>query len=313
MSAAASPSQTQDGVLPRTGFVLLALLTLFWGVNWPFMKWGLNEVRPWSMRSLCIVIGVIGLFTCGRLAGQRLDVPRQDRLPLALAALFNITGWNLCSAYGLTLMASGRAAIIAFTMPLWASLFAIPLLGERMTRAKLLGLMFGGAGLLLLVIGEFRTLERAPLGALLMFGAAMSWALGSVTVKRHRWTTQVFALTAWQMVIGGAPILLGWAVVEGFDVMQPGVTALSWRGVAGTLYAATIPMIFCHWGWTRLLQVFPASVAAIGTLLIPVVGVFSAALLIGESIGTTELVSLGLIIAALTVTLRPRRPRHSAG
>lgn len=172
--------------------------------------------------------------------------------------------------------------------------------------------MFGGAGLLLLVIGEIRALERAPLGALLMFGAAMSWALGSLTIKRHRWTTQVFALTAWQMVVGGAPIFIGWIVIEGFDVKQPGVQALSWHGIVGTLYAATIPMIFCHWGWTRLLQVFPASVAAIGTLLIPVVGVFSAALLIGESIGVTELASLGLIITALTITLAPRLPGRGA-
>ncbi len=308
MTAPVAPAGTQESALPRTGFVLLALLTVFWGLNWPFMKWGLNEFRPWSMRSFCITIGVIGLFACGRLAGQRLGVARQDRAALTLAAIFNITGWHLCSAYGLMLMASGRAAIIAFTMPLWATLFAVPLLGERMTRVKLLGRAFGGAGLLLLVIGEVRALERAPLGAALMFGAAISWALGSLTIKRHRWATQVFALTAWQMVVGGAPILVGWFVFEGFDVLQPGIDAVSWRGIAGTLYAATIPMIFCHWGWTRLLQVFPASVAAIGTLLIPVVGVFSAALLVGESVGATELASLGLIIAALTITLGPRLP-----
>ncbi len=313
MSAAAGPAMARDDALPRTGFVLLGLLTLFWGVNWPFMKWAVTEIRPWSMRALCIVIGATGLFVCGRLAGQRLGVPRQDRRAVALAGFFNITGWHLCSAYGLMLMASGRAAIIAFTMPLWASLFAVKLLGERMTRAKTLGLIFGFAGLVLLVVGVFRALARAPLGALLMFGAAISWALGTLTVKRHRWTTQNFALTAWQVVIGGAPILVGWAVLEGFDVMQPGLAAPSWRGVVGTLYAATVPMVFCHWGWVRLLQVFPASVAAIGTLLIPVVGVFSAAVLIGEPVGATELASLALIMVALTIVLAPRLRRRAPG
>jgi drug/metabolite transporter (DMT)-like permease len=67
-------------------------------------------------------------------------------------------------------------------------------------------------------------------------------------------------------------------------------------------------MIFCQWGWVRVLQVFPASVAAVGTLLIPVVGVFSSALLVGERIGLTEIAALGLITASLAVVLGPRVP-----
>ena len=113
-------------------------------------------------------------------------------------------------------------------------------------------------------------------------------------------TTPAFALTAWQVVVGGALIFIGWIMLEGFDVLQPGVEALSWRGIVGTLYASTIPMIFRHWGWTRVLQIFSASVAAIGTLLI------------GESIGATEMASLGMIITALTITLAPRLPGRGA-
>jgi drug/metabolite transporter (DMT)-like permease len=86
------------------------------------------------------------------------------------------------------------------------------------------------------------------------------------------------------------------------------VDAASWRGLLGVVYAATIPMIFCQWGWVRVLQVFPASVAAVGTLLIPVVGVFSSALLVGERIGLTEIAALGLITASLAVVLGPRVP-----
>lgn len=293
---------------PRSGFVLLGLLTLFWGINWPMMKWAVTDFRPWSFRVLCILIGGAGLFACARLAGQRIAIARRDLAPLLVAAFFNTTVWHLCSAYGLMLMASGRAAIIAFTMPLWATLLALPVLGEPITRAKAAGLVLGLAGLFCLLAGEMAAIGAAPLGALLMLGAAIAWAAGSLAVKRHRWSMGAFTLTAWQIVLGGVPILIGWAILEGDGWLRHGLEAPSWRGIVGALYAATVPMIFCHWGWMRVLQVFPASVAAIGSLMIPVVGVFSAALVIGEPVGATELVALGLILASLAIVLGPRLP-----
>ena len=292
----------------RSGFVLLGLLTFFWGINWPLMKWAVTDLRPWSFRALCIVIGGAGLFACARIAGQRIAIPRRDLVPLLVASAFNTTVWHLCSAYGLMLMASGRAAIIAFTMPLWATLLAVPLLGERITRAKAAGLALGLAGLSCLLVGEASAIGAAPLGGLLMLGAAVAWAAGSLAVKRHRWTMGAFPLTAWQLALGGLPILIGSAVLEGDGWLREGLDAPSWRGVVGALYAATVPMIFCHWGWMRVLQVFPASVASIGTLMIPVVGVFSAALVIGEPVGATEIAALVLIVGSLAIVLGPRMP-----
>jgi drug/metabolite transporter (DMT)-like permease len=302
------PAAVTEPAGPRTGFVLLGLLSLFWGVNWPMMKWAVTDFRPWSFRVLCIVLGSLGLFACARIAGQRVAIARRDLGPLLLASFFNTTLWHLLSAYGLMLMASGRAAIIAFTMPLWATLLARPLLGEPLTRAKAAGLVLGLAGLACLLAGEVAAIGAAPFGGLLMLGAALAWAAGSLAIKRHRWTMGAFPLTAWQLVLGGVPILAGWWILEGDAVLRPGLDAPSWRGLAGALYAATIPMVFCHWGWMRVLQAFPASVAAIGTLLIPVVGVFSAALVIGEPVGATEIAALALILASLAIVLGPRLP-----
>lgn len=306
--SATRPDQPAESNAPRTGFVLLGLLSLFWGINWPMMKWAVTDFRPWSFRVLCIVLGSAGLFACARLAGQRIAIPRRDLGPLLVASFFNTTVWHLCSAYGLLFMASGRAAIIAFTMPLWASLLAMPVLGEKMTRAKALGLLLGLAGLGCLLVGEVAAIGAAPLGGLLMLCAAVGWAAGSLAVKRHRWSMQSFPLTGWQLLIGGVPIFIGWWLLEGDAWLRPGLEAPSWRGIVGAVYAATIPMIFCHWGWMRVLQVFPASVAAIGTLMIPVVGVFSAALVIGETVGATELAALGLIVSSLAIVLGPRLP-----
>jgi len=309
---APAPSGAGAAALPRAGFVMLGLLTLFWGVNWPMMKWGVTEVNPWSFRAICVVLGVAGLFVCARLAGQEWRIAPRDRVPLFWASVYNTTCWHLCSAFALMHIASGRAAIIAFTMPLWATLLSVRWLGEPITRAKALGLGLGLVGLALLLVGEIAVLRQAPLGAALMLAAAVSWAAGSLVVKRHVWSMGAFALTGWQLLLGGLPILAGWALLEGGDWLRAGVTTPSWRGVVGTLYAATVPMIFCQWGWIRVLQVFPASIAAIGTLLIPVMGVFSAAVLIGERVGATELAALALICGSLAIVLGPRLPRLRA-
>jgi drug/metabolite transporter (DMT)-like permease len=204
-------------------------------------------------------------------------------------------------------LSSGRSAIVAYTMPLWATLLSAAFLGERITAAKVLGLALGLGGLVFLIERESAALEHAPLGALLMLGAALAWAIGSVLIKRHHWSMSSFALTGWLLAVGGAPIVIGAGMVEGFVWNRPGV-APSAIGILGFVYSATVAMLFCHWGWIVLLQQLPASVASIAILFIPVVGVWSSALLLGEPVGAPEIIGLASIVAALAIVLGPRLP-----
>ncbi|HYH36692.1 MAG TPA: DMT family transporter [Azospirillum sp.] len=147
----------------REGIALLASLTLFWGVNWPAMKLAVNDIDPWTFRTLCLVAGGAGLLLIARLSGsRRIAIPRADLMPLLLASLLNVTGWHLGTAFGLTFMGAGRASIIAFTMPVWASLFGVVLLGERLTRARVAGLALGVAGLGFLLVPEVGKIGASP-------------------------------------------------------------------------------------------------------------------------------------------------------
>ena len=90
------------------------------------MKVILDQLEPWTFRTLCLLVGGVGLLTICRLNGQSLAVPASDRRILVIAALFNITGWHLASAFGVSLMQAGRSIILAYTMsrygpPFWAS------------------------------------------------------------------------------------------------------------------------------------------------------------------------------------------------
>lgn len=295
---ALSPARKAER-LPPAGFVLLAGLTLFWGANWPAMKIALSAVPVWSFRSLCLVGGGLALLLIARLSGSALSVPRADRRALVLVTLFNVIGWHLFSGYGVSLIPAGRAAIVAFTMPLWVVLLSSLILGERLTPAKLTGLALGMTGLGVLIGPDLAGLGSAPLGAAMMLSAAISWALGTVLIKRHRWSVGTAVLAGWQLLIAAPPIVLGAALIDG----PPQAAWFTMPVILAIAYVLLLPMVFCQWAYFQTVRLFPAGIAAIGTLAIPVLGVFSSALVLGESTGPRELISLVLVCAALAVVL----------
>ena len=300
MSAESRPNQGASApALPPLGFLLLAGLTLFWGGNWPAMKIVLGEIPVWPFRSMCLIAGGVALLTISRLSGRSIRVPTSEIRPLLICVVFNILGWHLLSGYGVTMIEAGRASIIAFTMPVWATLFSRFLLGEALTAAKLWGIALGVAGLAVLIGPDLSSLGAAPLGAALMLGAAISWALGTVVMKRFLWTIPVATLAGWQLLIGAVPITLGALAFEEY----PDLTALSTPALLSLAYVLAVAMVFCHWAWFTVVRLFPAAMAAIGTLAIPIVGVLSSALLLGEPIGSRELAALALVCAALAVVL----------
>ncbi len=289
---------TQSGY-PKLGFVLLAMLTFFWGINWPFMKIVLGELPVWWFRMSCLWVGSAGLMVAATLSGNSLKVKLSEIGPLLLCALFGMVGWHLFSAYGLSQIPAGRAVIIAFTMPVWAALWAIWLLGESMTREKLFGLGFGLAGLAVLMGGDIMVWRAAPIGVLLMLCAAASWALGTVLFKKFTWSMPVVTNIAWQLSIAAVPVTIGAVLLEPF----PDVANLSSKAVWSLLYVYMFPMIFCQWAFFKVVGLFPATVAAVGTLAIPVVGVYSSALVLGEPVGVQEFAAMVMICLALAFVL----------
>ncbi|HET6520579.1 MAG TPA: DMT family transporter [Geminicoccaceae bacterium] len=300
MARAAAPAAAP---LPPFVLALLAALVVLWGTNWPMMKLALMEVPPWTFRVICLLVGGLGLLAIARLSGERLAVPPGRLRPMLSVAFINVTLWHLCSAYGLLYIESGRAAIIAYTMPVWASVLAVWVLGERLEARRVVGLALGMAALAVLIGPDFLAgFGEAPLGALAMLGAALSWAVGTVALKRHDWGMPVTALTGWMLLIGGVPILVGWLFIEAW----PDLSGVSLPAALATLYAATVAMIFCYCTYVKLVTMLPASVAATSTLGIPVSGVFSSALMLGEPIGLAEVAALALVLGALSLVLLPR-------
>lgn len=285
--------------LPRLGFILLAALTLFWGLNFPAMKVVLGELSPWTFRTLCLSLGGIGLLAINRMNGRSLKIPRSDFKPLLFASAFNITGWHLCSAFGLIHMSASRAMIIAYTMPLWASILGLFLLGEKMTVRRSIGLILGLTGLSALVWREINTVGASPLGLGFILAASWCWATGTVLIKRHPWNMPLVLVIAWMFIIGGIPVFVGAIIIESFEPLFN----LSLKASLALVYVILLPTLFCHWAFYKVVTLFPISLASLGMLGAPVVGVFTSAFALGENLGWGEVFGLILVVVALAIVL----------
>lgn len=296
--------ETNSGGLRRKGILLLITLSLFWGLAWPAIKISVSEIPPWTFRSYCLVLSGIGILLLAKANGFSLKLPLHELKPLCLVALFNITGWHMLSAQGVMRMNASRAVIIGFTMPLWATILSALLLKERISSTRLLALGIGLGGLALLIWPELGAVGATPLGAGFMLGAAVSWAMGTVLIKRTGWNTPTTVLTGWQLLLGSIPVVMGALFLEPLGVSLN----VSASAIFALTYIIFFPMIYCHWAYFTLVRIFPASIAAISTLAIPVVGVFSSTLILNESVGISEIVALLLVVTALSIVIFVEKP-----
>lgn len=270
------------------------------------MKVALGEMPPWNFRTLCLTGGGLIILALAKGKGESLRVRGGELPALLVVAAVNVTGWNLFSAYGILLLEAGRAAILAYTMPLWASLLGRILLGERFTAGRICGLGLGLGGLALLMGPETTALGKSPLGSLFMLGAAFSWALGTVLIKMRVWSISTTVFAGWQLLLGGVPVLLGTPFFEPpFWELQ-----ISPKAYLAVAYVVIVGVVFGYWGWLKVIQIFPVTVASLGTLVVPAIGVLSGGLLLGEPMGWRELGALGLVTLGLAgVVAGPQEPR----
>jgi drug/metabolite transporter (DMT)-like permease len=268
------------------------------------LKIVLSEMAPLHFRTWCLLGGAAGLFAIAAASRQPLAVPRGQWTRLILITLFNVTAWNVLVAYGVPLMDSGRASILAFTMPVWGVLLGRWFFGETLTARRILALGLGVAGMAFLLGGELGAAGRSPLGASLMLAAAALWAVGVVMIKRwQQLGMSATVFTAWQLLLGGIPVVIAVPFEEGsFSVLR-----LSTGPLLALVYNLVIAFIFSYWAWTRVVTVLPVAVSSLSTLLVPVVGVFSGMLVLGERPQWTDFAALALVVASVAAVLAPAR------
>lgn len=285
---------------------LLALLTLSWGVNWPVMKIGVTGFPPMTFRVLCMLGAVPLVGVVARSVGVSLHVRREDLAELVLLVLTNMVLWIVLTTYGVMLLSSGRAAILAYTMPIWAALLGIVLYGEHPPRRLWVGVGAAALGVLLLVANELATMAGRPLGTLLMLSAALVWGYGTHRMRRRRTRMHVLSITFWSLASTLVVCLaIAWALERETWTQPPG--AIIWGAV---IFNATLIFGFAQPVWYRLATILPPVASGLSIMLIPVLGLFSGMAMLGEQAAWTDWVALAAVLVAMGTVLLPSRARR---
>jgi len=302
----ATPARGGEAV-PGLGLrAWLLLIALSWGFNWPAVKLALGEMPIWSMRAVGLSAGSLLLLALARASGRSFAIAVRQWPLLVLAALLNVTIFNVLTAVAQTLMPTSRAVILAYTMPLWTALLARLCLGERLPPRRQLALGLGAAGLAAVLAPLRSGLETPALQAAVaaILGAAVAWAAGTIVMKRASFSGDPLIVTAWQLAIGAASVWLGALAFEAQALATFSFWPISLLGWAGLLYNSVIGIALSYFLWFGMVARLPAATAAIGVLLVPVVGMTAAMALLGERPSLADGLGFVLITAAVFINAR---------
>jgi len=301
MSAPDKPGAATAGTYVSadvTARLMLVLLSLGWGVSWSAMRIALAEMPPFSMRVATMFIGAVtlGAMTALRRRSFALRSPVLIGHVLA-SSVFNIIGFSVLTPFAQLYAATSRVSILVYTMPIWASLLARVVLGERITRKHGSALALCVAGMMVLIYpligGGF------PLGIVLALGAAVSWAAGTVYLKWARMEAEPLAITFWQLVVGFVAVAICQPVFEG----PPHFWPLTPAAIVCLVFAGFVGSGIAYFLWFDIVRRVPAMTASLGVLSVPAVAIVAAVLMLGERPTIADVVGFALILAASACVL----------
>jgi drug/metabolite transporter (DMT)-like permease len=282
------------------GLMFLAITSLGWGFNWPVTKFLLGELPPLTLRGGTGVIGAALLAALALLSGQSLKVPRELWPRLMLAAILNVMGWMVLMGLALLWLPASEAALIAYTMPVWASIIAWPVLGERPTVLRAIALLMAFAGLAAIMGGNGISASEAKLpGIIMALAGSVGFALGTVLAKKLPLQLPPITAAAWQIGLGCFPV-----AVVGLFIETSHWNALTNLGWLLVVYSTVVQFCIAYVAWFAALARLPASVAAIGTMAVPVIGVVASAIALHEPLGPGQIAALVFTLAGVVLATR---------
>jgi len=294
------------GLPLRAALPLIAVLTLVWGTNWSLFPLAVRELSVWTFRCICLVGAGVLLLAVARAKGQTIAIPRAYWKTTVAAALTYLVVWNIASTYSAVLIPSGQAAVLGFTMPVWAALLGAAFLHQKLERRAVAALALGILAVALLAARGMQAYAQAPLGFVAGIAAAVGWAVGTLILKRNPPPVPPLVLTGWQLLIAAVPIGLA-ALWFGGAWFMP-----SWQTILVVGYITVVPMAVGNVAWFAVVGLLPAHIAGLGSVLVPVVAMLTGALVRGEPLGPVELAAMACSAGAVALALLPARrdPGH---
>lgn len=270
----------------------LLVLILVWGASWPIYKLALPYTPPLLFSGMRATIGGVLL---GILLLKRLDkINWREKWKLyCISALFNTTLFFGIQTVGLNYLPGGLFSILVYFQPVLLGLFAWIWLGEFMTPVKIIGLLIGFLGILMVSLDGL-TFHVSIIGVVLGIVTAICWAFGVIYVKSIRDRVDAYWMVSLQCIIGGAVLLGTGTYFESWSEIQWNSTY-----IFGLSYGAIFGIPISYIIYYKLINEGEASKVGSYTFLVPIIAVFIGAVFLDEPI--TYLLIIGLIMVGASI------------
>lgn len=278
--------------------VAIALLALYfiWGSTFLGMKFAIESFPPFMMAGLRFSFAGLILYAFLRWRGVSNPSPEQWKSAAIVGFLLLAFG-NAGVAYAEQWIATGNAAMMIATVPLWIVVFDWHR-GNRPHRLELWGIALGVAGVLILNRGA--NLQSSPLGALCLLSAALAWSYGSVWSRRLDMPQGAMS-SATQMLVAGA-VLMVVSVLAGERVTHPPTP----RAVYAMIYLVVFGSFIAYSAYLFLLDNVRPALATSYAFVNPLVAMGLGVWLAGEQIGQTEVLAMSVILAGVLLVMMPK-------
>ena len=294
-----SPGMTRQQVLA------LIALTLMWGINWPMMKIAVLELPPLYVRGITMGLAAVWLMLYFRTRGLRLwpATPREWR-DIVLLGIPNIFLWHTLSILGVLALPSGRASILGFMFPVWTVALGVLFMGQQLNKRIVIALIAALLGIGLLISHELTALQGRPMGIVWMELGAISWAIGTLWMRRISFTLPVQSLTVWMMLLSSPVILLLASATETWPTWN--ISPMAWGSL---VYAVFVNYGFAQIIWFGMARDLPPATSAMSIMAVPVTGTLFATFMVGEWPHWQDYVAMVCVVTAIAAVLLPSRTK----
>ncbi len=297
---ATPPGPTAPPVHSRSrALLLLALVSVVWGVHWAVVKIGLGYMPPMTYGALRIAVGLAMALGIALARGRLRRPPRADLPIVASVGLVQVAGGVIIMNLALQVVPAGRSAVLVYTQPLWVAVLLAVAFRMPPLRNELVGLLLGLAGLVLLLNPAVIDWSSPPevAGTLALLLNAVLWAAVSIHIRRHTWVASPLDLQPWQLLLALVPLVIAAVALEAGEPIAWGLPT-----ILILLYSGALATAFASWGTQAITRSLGPQAAAIGFLAVPVIGLASGWLILGEQLGPVDVLAFGLVLGGIGVT-----------
>jgi drug/metabolite transporter (DMT)-like permease len=289
--------------ITRAQLIALVGLTLMWGINWPMMKIAVLELPPLYVRGITMGLAAVWLMLYFRTRGLRLwpATPREWR-DIVLLGIPNIFLWHTLSILGVLALPSGRASILGFMFPVWTVALGVLFMGQQLNKRIVIALIAALLGIGLLISHELTALQGKPMGIVWMELGAISWAIGTLWMRRISFTMPVQSLTVWMMLLSSPVILLLASATETWPTWD--ISPMAWGSL---VYAVFVNYGFAQIIWFGMARDLPPATSAMSIMAVPVTGTLFATFMVGEWPHWQDYVAMVCVVTAIAAVLLPSR------